>query len=66
MTNWLLIIKDRHQKITSNRRRTVTFEGKPSDSQLAFEKGSACLAWYCMPHELDVTLMEWGDDKSGR
>jgi hypothetical protein len=52
---WLLTIKDKHGLKGP---RTVVFTGKPSDRQVAFEKGSACYAWFCMPRELIVTLEE--------
>ncbi len=64
MNSWILVIRDRYAKSTSNHKRTIVFEGgKPSDRQVAFEKGSACYAWYCMPRELDVTLMELCNDR---
>lgn len=59
MTSWKLTIKDRHR---INRQRTVTFETKPSDYTVAFEKGTACYNWYCMPHELDTTLEEFANE----
>ncbi len=60
MARWLLTIKDRHRM---NRQRSVTYDnGRPSDYQVATEKGNACFMWYCFPHELDTTLQEMKDN----